>query len=111
MVQLLRFSSYLSGFILGEQVDYSALQVVVRWISEALQAVPSGFESIVAQAEKLDNLIRLTSGWGLYDIWNAFLTDVTPSNDCQPLEMLERVSSFWRTAGKGTILGIRVGLY
>lgn len=99
-VQLLRFSNYLSGFILGKQIDYSALQVVVRWINEALKTAPSGFESIAVQAEKLDSLVRLSSGWSFYDIWNAFLTDVTPPTDGQPLEIAEKVSLFSGSAGK-----------
>ena len=108
-VQFLRFSSYLSGFVLGKQIDYSALQVVVGWINEALKAAPSGFESIIAQGKKLDGLVRSSSGWGFYDIWNAFLTDVTPPSDGRPLEMLERVSSHNGAAGKGTFLEIHVG--
>ena len=110
-VQLLRFSKYLSSFVLGKQIDYSALQVVVRWINEALDTVPPGFESIVVQAKKLDSLVRLSSGWGFYDIWNTFLTDVTPPSDGQPLEILKRVSSFSGDAGKRTFPGIHIGCY
>ena len=105
-VQLLRFSNYLSRFILGKQIDYSALQVVVRWINEALETAPSGFESIFTQAKKLDSLVRLSSGWGFYDIWNAFYTDVSPSNDGQPLEILAKVSSLSENAGKKGSLGV-----
>lgn len=108
-VQFLRFSSYLSRFILGKEIDYSALQVVVGWINEALKVAPSGFDSIVSQAKKLDGIIRLSSGWCFYDIWNAFLTDVVPSSDCRPVEMLERVSSRNGNAGKRTFLEIHVG--
>jgi len=103
-IQLLRFSSYLSTFVLGKQIDYSALQVVVRWINETLKTAPSSFESIIAQAEKLDNLVRLSSGWGFYGIWNAFLTGVTPFPDSRPLEILERVSSYNGNAGRRTFL-------
>lgn len=105
-VQLLRFSNYLSGFVPGKRIDYSALQVVVKWINEALKTAPSGFEIVVAQAEKLDSLVRLSSGWGFYDIWNAFLTDVTPSTDGQPLEILEKVSLFSGNARKTKIRGM-----
>jgi len=108
-IQLLRFSKYLSGFVLGKQIDYSALQVVVRWINEALDTAPPGFESIVVQAKKLDGFVRLSSGWGFYDIWNNFLTDVTPPNDGKPLEILEKVSSFGGNAGKRIFLGIHIG--
>lgn len=110
-IQLLRFSKYLSGFVLGKQIDYSALQVVVRWINEALGTAPPGFESIIVQAKKLDSLIRLSSGWGFYDIWNTFLSDVTLLNDGQPLEILEKVSSFSGNAGKRIFLGIHIGWY
>lgn len=99
-VQLLQFSKYLIGFTHGKQIDYSALQVVVKWINEALKSAPSSFGSIVVQAKKLDSLVRLSSGWGFYDIWNAFLTDIAPANDRQPLELLEKVSLFSRNAGK-----------
>ncbi|KAF9651347.1 P-loop containing nucleoside triphosphate hydrolase protein [Thelephora ganbajun] len=92
-VQLLRFSKYLSGFIVGKQIDHSALQVVVGWINEALKTAPSGFEGIAIQAEKLDSIVRLSSGCGFYDIWNAFLTDVTQPTDSQPLEILGQVAS------------------
>ena len=105
-VDLLRFSNYLYRFIIGKQIDYSALQVVVRWINEALAATPSGFESVMIQAQKVDGLVRLSSGWGFYDIWNAFLTDVIPRIDGQPLEMLEKVSSFSGNSGKKIFLGI-----
>ena len=110
-VRLLRFSNYLSGFVLGKDIDYSALQVVVRWINEALKTAPSGFESIVPQAEKLDSLIRLSSGWGFYDIWNAFLADATPSADGQPLEMLKKVCSFSGNAGEKILLGMHTEYY
>ena len=106
-VDLLRFSNYLSKFIIGKQIDYSALQVVVRWINGALAATPSGFESIMIQAQKVDGLVRLSSGWGFYDIWNAFLTDVIPQTDDQPLEMLEKVSSFSGNSGKKLFLRIQ----
>ena len=102
LVQLLRFSRYLSGFVLGKQIDYSAVQVVVRWMNEALKAAPSGFESIVARAGNLGDLVCLTSGWGFHDIWNAFLTDVIPPADDKPLEILEKFSSFSGGGGKNT---------
>ena len=59
---------------------------------------------LIAPAEKLDSFVRLSSGWGFYDIWNAFLTDVAPSTDGRPLEMLESVSSHNRNAGERTFL-------
>lgn len=108
-VQFLRFSSCLSRFVIGKQIDYSALQVVVGWIDETLKAAPSGFESIIAQAEKLGDLVRLSSGWSFYGIWNAFLTDLTPSNDGRPLEILESVSSHNGNAGKRAFPEIHVG--
>lgn len=103
-VQLLRFSNYLSGFILDKQIDYSALQVVIRWINELLDAAPPNLESIVVQARKLDSLVRLSSGWGFYDIWNGFLTDVTPPTGGYSLEILGKVSS-----GKIAFLAIDTG--
>lgn len=110
-VQLLRFSNYLSGFILGKQMDYSALQVVLGWIHEALKNAPSGFENVTAQAEKLNSLVHLSSGWGFYDIWNAFLTDAVPPHDGQPLEILEKVSSFGGNTGKRTFPRTRIRRY
>ena len=106
-VQLLRLSNYLSRFILSNRIDYSALQVVGRWINEALKAAPPGFESIIVLAENLDGLVRLSSGWGFYDICNAFLTDITPPTDGQPLEILEKVSLINWNTGKETF-GIRI---
>lgn len=84
---------------------------MVRWINETLKTAPSGFESIVVQTEKLDILVRLSSGWGFYDIWNAFLTDATPSTDGQPLEILKKVSSFGGNTGKGAFPGVHIGHY
>ena len=110
-VQLLRLSKYLSSFVLGKQIDYSALQVVVRWIDEALDTAPPAFESIVVQAKKLASFVRLSSGWGFYDIWNTFLTDVTPPNDGKPLEILEKISSFSGNPGKSIFLRIHIGCY
>lgn len=104
--RLLRLSNYLSGFVLGNRIDYSALQVVVRWINEVLKAAPPGFEDIALFVEKLDGFVRLSSGWGFYDIWNAFLTNVTPPTDVEPLEVLGKVSSF--TAGKEIFLDIQI---
>jgi len=108
-VKFLRFSNYLSRFVLGKQIDYSALQVVVGWINEILKGAPPGFESIIAQAEKLDGLVRLSSGWGFYDIWKAFLTDATPPCDGRPLEILESVSSHNENAGKRTLPEMHLG--
>jgi midasin len=101
-LQLLRLSNYLFGFILGNLIDYSALQVVVRWINEALKAAPPGFENIVTLTKKLDSFVRLSSGWAFYDIWNAFLTDGTPNADGQPLEILGRIPSVTGNTGKET---------
>lgn len=98
-VQLLRFSNYLSGLNLAKQIDYSALRVVMRWINKALENAPSGFESVIVLAEKLNSFVRLSSGWGFYDIWNAFLA-VTPPNDGKSLEVLEKVSSVTGNTGK-----------
>lgn len=100
--QLLRFSNYLSGFIPYEQVDYSALRVVVGWIQDALKIAPFGFEGIVALVERLGSLVRLSSGRGFYDIWTTFLTDVTPSTNGQSLEILGGASLIGRNAGKET---------
>lgn len=100
MVQLLRFSNYLFGLICDEQIDYSALRVVVGWANESLKTASTEFESIIALVEKLDNIVRLSSGWGLYDIWNAFLTNVTPPTVNQSLEVLEKISSIGENIGK-----------
>ena len=77
---------------------------MVRWINEALETPPPGFERIVILAKKLDSFVRLSSGRGFYDIWNAFLTDVTPPTPNQPLEILEKVSSIGGNAGKEMLL-------
>lgn len=81
----------------------------MRWINEALKAAPPGFENIVILAERLGSFVHLTSGWGFYDIWKAFLTDVTPPTDGRPLEMLEEVSSITGDTGKETLLEIWIG--
>ena len=78
-------------------------------MNEALKAAPPGFEGIVILAEKLDGFVRLSSGWGFYDIWNTFLTDVTPSTDVQRLEILEKVSSITGNTSKETFLEIWIG--
>jgi hypothetical protein len=103
-VQLLQFSNYLSGFILNNQIDYSALQVVVKWINEVLKASPPGFERTAVLAENLGNLVHLSSGRCFYDIWKVFLTDAIPPVKYQPLEILERVSSTISSTGKALFL-------
>jgi hypothetical protein len=109
-VQLLRFSKYLSGFVLGKEVDYSALRVVIRWINEVLATGPQVFETVTIQAKKLEGLVHLSSGWGFYDIWNAFLTDVAPT-DARLLEMLPMVTSFGGNTGKKLSPGKYSGRY
>jgi len=78
-------------------------------MNEALKTAPSGFETIFFHVEKLDSLVHLSSGWGFYDIWSAFLTDVTPSADSNSLDVLEKVSLFGGYAGKKTLLGMSGG--
>lgn len=69
-----------------------------------LKAAPPGFEHIAILAEKLDGFVRLSSGWGFYDIWNSFLTDAIPPPHSQPLELLEKVNSIAGDTGKETFL-------
>lgn len=107
-VQLLRFSKYLSGFVLGKEIDYSALRVVVSWINEVLGTVPQDFETVAVQAKKLEGLVYLSSGWGFYDIWNAFLIDVAPT-DARPLEVLRGATSFSGNTGKKLFPGKHSG--
>lgn len=109
-VQLLRFSKYLSTFVLGKEIDYSALQLVIRWINEVLDTAPQDFETVAVQAKKLEGLVYLSSGWGFYDIWNAFLTDVAPTDD-RPLEMLRRVTPSGGNTGKKVSPGKHSGYY
>jgi hypothetical protein len=100
MVQILQFSKYLSGFVQDRQIEYSAVGIMVRWINEALKTPPPGSERVVVLAKKLDSFFRLSSGRGFYDIWNAFLTDVTPPTTDQSLEVLEKVCSIGGDTGK-----------
>ena len=109
-VQLLRFSKYLSAFVLGKEIDYSALQVVIKWINEVLDTAPQDFETVTVQAKKLEGLVYLSSGWGFYDIWNAFLTDVAPT-DALPLDVLRRVTPSSGNTGKKASPGKYSGCY
>jgi hypothetical protein len=77
---------------------------VVKWINEVLKTSPPGFERTTILAEKLGNLVRLSSGRCFYDIWKAFLTDAMPPVKCQMMEILERVSSTIWSTGKALFL-------
>lgn len=73
--QLLRYWNYLGQIMSSSPFDYSAVQVISRWIVEAVRSAPPVFDKLVTCAKRLEDVVSLSSGLGFHDIWSAFLPE------------------------------------
>ncbi|KAH9936525.1 uncharacterized protein B0H18DRAFT_1206806 [Fomitopsis serialis] len=71
MTQLVTYSRHLRTIIRRSPLDYSALQVFVKWVVQA-SAVPSvTFNGIHSCAQLLEGIVSLTSGLLLVELWTS----------------------------------------
>lgn len=73
--QLLRYGCYLAQVANSAAFDYSAVQVVSRWIIEAARIAPPAFNKLLVCAKRLEDVVSLSSGLGFHDIWSKFLPE------------------------------------
>lgn len=53
--------------------NFSAVQTIVKWFSEALKHAPALFTSLQRSVQALERLVTPSSGLGLTEIWSSML--------------------------------------
>ncbi|OBZ68834.1 Midasin [Grifola frondosa] len=76
LLKLVSFGRCLQKAATSHSFDFSVVQVVLRWILEALCDRSDEFGSIEVHAEALHAAVSLTSGLGLVELWSS----ISPSN-------------------------------
>lgn len=81
MFSLIDYSEYLGEAAGQTLLDFTALRLVVTWVSEVLERSSFDLENIRTVVKTLASTISITSGHGMMEIWSAFLpSDITVDN-------------------------------
>lgn len=87
--KLLGFIEYLRGVVVQTTFDYSAIHVAARWLSDcALEGKP-GFQTIGAHINILSEVIAVSSGAGLSDIWTKLARNAPSPLTTTKIQQLE----------------------
>ncbi|CCL98515.1 uncharacterized protein FIBRA_00514 [Fibroporia radiculosa] len=74
MLTLLTCGRHLQRAVSSAQLDYSEIRVVVGWIIETLQEHQDPFVDVAPSANALVEMVSLTSGLGLIELWSSLTT-------------------------------------
>lgn len=86
---LLGYSRYLRRVTANESFDFSALQAICRWITDAVEDCPPAFIQLATQARILSETVSLSSGLGLIEIWSSVFIDKSQTSSTSALEDIE----------------------
>lgn len=92
MLRLLAYGRYLRKAITHKLFNHSAVQVVSRWILDALRARHHSFIQVESQAKVLHDTMSLTSGLGLAELWASLADSYVPGERLLNVNRLERVA-------------------
>lgn len=74
LIVFLVYSAHLKEIASQETLDFSALQVVTKWI-QCVQSNISLLSPILSSAQKLSEAFALSTGLGLGAIWSTFILE------------------------------------
>ncbi|KAI0916947.1 hypothetical protein AcW2_007206 [Taiwanofungus camphoratus] len=92
MLRLLAYGRYLRKAITHKLFNHSAVQVVSRWILDALRARHHSFIQVESHAKVLHDTMSLTSGLGLAELWASLADSYVPGERLLNVNRLERVA-------------------
>lgn len=70
---MLKFSAELRKASSNVYFDYSAVQAICSWITDATAESTATFTPLLDAVKSLKEIISLTSGLALVEIWSSFL--------------------------------------
>ncbi|EGN98495.1 hypothetical protein SERLA73DRAFT_110025 [Serpula lacrymans var. lacrymans S7.3] len=88
-IKLLPYARYLRSAMFQESFDHSAVQVISKWMDDALRGSRPAFSRLAHAARLLEDAVSLTSGQGISQIWSTFFNrkaSSIPSSDLKRLE-------------------------
>jgi hypothetical protein len=110
MSQVLRYSRYLREIMQESAFDYSAVQVLSRWIMDAVRNAPPIFGKLILSAKRLDDVVSLSSGLGFHEIWSSMLAEKRSTIQMETLKELDILAAsrgvLGSDLGESSILGL-----
>ncbi|KAF5382460.1 hypothetical protein D9615_002742 [Tricholomella constricta] len=88
-LKLLGYGRYLRSISAAAFIDFSALHAVSRWIVDTIENSPSSFSMVNSQVHQLKDIISLSTGLGLIEIWSGFLLDRPLTASSANLDVIE----------------------
>ncbi|KAJ7132921.1 midasin nuclear AAA ATPase [Mycena filopes] len=74
-LRTLRFAEHLQTARANTHFDYSAIQAISGWLVDSLDDCPSDFIPLAQHVKALRELVALSTGLGMAEIWSKFMTD------------------------------------
>ncbi|KAJ7264443.1 hypothetical protein B0H12DRAFT_1209400, partial [Mycena haematopus] len=75
----LRYAAHLQKARGSAHFDYSAVQAISGWLTDALEDCPSDFFPLAQRAKVLKETVALSTGLGMDEIWSKFMTNTIPN--------------------------------
>ncbi|KAJ7029287.1 midasin nuclear AAA ATPase [Mycena alexandri] len=77
-LRTLRFAEHLRNVRAHTHFDYSAVQAISAWLVDSLEDCPSAFTPLAQHVKALRELVALSTGLGMTEIWSRFMADKIP---------------------------------
>lgn len=88
-LKLVSYIGYIQN-VLGKDVfDYSAVHVISQWMSECFTGPHEEFSSVVVHVQALSDIVALTTGIGLPEIWSGLSHRVVGFKDLNKIQQLD----------------------
>ncbi|KAF7348332.1 Midasin [Mycena sanguinolenta] len=75
----LRYATHLQKARGSTHFDYSAVQAISGWLTDALEDCPSDFFPLAQRTKALRDTVALSTGLGMNEIWSKFIADTIPN--------------------------------
>ncbi|KAJ6508404.1 hypothetical protein C8R45DRAFT_967302, partial [Mycena sanguinolenta] len=75
----LRYATHLRKARGSTHFDYSAVQAISGWLTDALDDCPSDFFPLAQCAKALQDTVALSTGLGMNEIWSKFMAEAIPN--------------------------------
>lgn len=74
---ILKHTRHLNRVRRSSTFDFSAVQAISRWITDAVDGCPPRFLPFATHARALSDTVSLATGQGLFDMWNTLFAETT----------------------------------
>lgn len=75
MSKTLRYAEHLRRARGNTHFDYSAVQAISGWLTDALEDCPSDFLPLAHHTKSLRETVALSAGLGMNEIWTKFMAE------------------------------------